>query len=359
MAASLPDASTRWRCGGCGNLTRFDVTRTRRTTEFWHFDLAGDHVVEESRDRPRGRRARHLPLVRTVGRDRAVVSRTRRRPPRRERGRGGHAVLGPRTAQGEHWRRFRRGPDPGGGHAADALGRMPADTLPASLRRVATFAPARRARLAATQIASVLATDEAFRERVATQVRAQVPELATALDEGVPPEAADPAELAAVAYLLRSPGWTDVVAAAQQVVAERDQAERPAAATQLDRLHRQLAAAIEELKDTKARNRERVAELKAENADLRHKLGDARERARSAEARATAAGEEVAALQGVTRRRRGGGGGRVTTAAGEGRGARARAQRAPSRRPVLTRRRDDAGPTAARHPARVRAGPAP
>ena len=26
---------------------RFDVTRTRRTTEFWHFDLAGDHVVEE------------------------------------------------------------------------------------------------------------------------------------------------------------------------------------------------------------------------------------------------------------------------------------------------------------------------
>ena len=48
MAASLPDAHTRWRCGGCGNLTRFDVTRTRRTTEFWHFDLAGEHRVEES-----------------------------------------------------------------------------------------------------------------------------------------------------------------------------------------------------------------------------------------------------------------------------------------------------------------------
>ena len=48
VVASLPDANTRWRCGGCGNLTRFDVTRTRRTTEFWHFDLAGDHEVEES-----------------------------------------------------------------------------------------------------------------------------------------------------------------------------------------------------------------------------------------------------------------------------------------------------------------------
>ena len=48
MAAALPDANTRWRCGGCGNLPRFDVERTRRTTEFWHFDLAGDHAVEES-----------------------------------------------------------------------------------------------------------------------------------------------------------------------------------------------------------------------------------------------------------------------------------------------------------------------
>lgn len=43
----VPSATERWRCGGCGNLTRFDVTRTRRTTEYWHFDLAGDHRVEE------------------------------------------------------------------------------------------------------------------------------------------------------------------------------------------------------------------------------------------------------------------------------------------------------------------------
>ena len=44
---ALPDAQNRWRCGGCGNLTRFDVTRSRRTTEFWHLDLAGEHTVEE------------------------------------------------------------------------------------------------------------------------------------------------------------------------------------------------------------------------------------------------------------------------------------------------------------------------
>lgn len=47
MTASLPDATHRWRCAGCGNLTRFDVTRTRRTQEFWHLDLAGDHRVEQ------------------------------------------------------------------------------------------------------------------------------------------------------------------------------------------------------------------------------------------------------------------------------------------------------------------------
>ena len=48
VSIAIPDAGQRWRCGGCGNLTRFDVTRTRRTTEFWHFDLAGDHRVEET-----------------------------------------------------------------------------------------------------------------------------------------------------------------------------------------------------------------------------------------------------------------------------------------------------------------------
>lgn len=48
MTPAIPDATHRWRCSGCGNLTRFDVRRTRRTTEFWHFDLAGEPVVEET-----------------------------------------------------------------------------------------------------------------------------------------------------------------------------------------------------------------------------------------------------------------------------------------------------------------------
>jgi hypothetical protein len=48
VTVALPAAHQRWRCAGCGNLTRFDVARSRRTTEFWHFDLAGEHAVEDT-----------------------------------------------------------------------------------------------------------------------------------------------------------------------------------------------------------------------------------------------------------------------------------------------------------------------
>jgi hypothetical protein len=47
IAAPDPGGSTRWRCRQCGNLTRFDVTRSSRVVEFIHFDLAGVPAVEE------------------------------------------------------------------------------------------------------------------------------------------------------------------------------------------------------------------------------------------------------------------------------------------------------------------------
>jgi hypothetical protein len=47
-APEVPGPDQRWRCGACGNLTRFDVTRTRRTVEFWHVDLAGAAAVEDT-----------------------------------------------------------------------------------------------------------------------------------------------------------------------------------------------------------------------------------------------------------------------------------------------------------------------
>jgi hypothetical protein len=47
VRVALPGPDTRWRCTLCGNLTRFDVTRTTRSTEYVHVDLAGEPVVEE------------------------------------------------------------------------------------------------------------------------------------------------------------------------------------------------------------------------------------------------------------------------------------------------------------------------
>lgn len=48
MTAPPPlSPTTRWRCRQCGNLTRFDVTRSSRTREFVHVDLAGEPAVEE------------------------------------------------------------------------------------------------------------------------------------------------------------------------------------------------------------------------------------------------------------------------------------------------------------------------
>lgn len=39
--------SVRYRCRSCGNLTRFDVVATRRTSAFYHYSVGGDLNVEE------------------------------------------------------------------------------------------------------------------------------------------------------------------------------------------------------------------------------------------------------------------------------------------------------------------------
>ena len=37
----------RYRCTQCGNLTRFDVTSTRRTRAFHHYTVGGELAVED------------------------------------------------------------------------------------------------------------------------------------------------------------------------------------------------------------------------------------------------------------------------------------------------------------------------
>lgn len=47
MTVPLTTDTTRWRCTLCGNLTRFDVTRSSKVVEYVHLDLAGAPQVEE------------------------------------------------------------------------------------------------------------------------------------------------------------------------------------------------------------------------------------------------------------------------------------------------------------------------
>ncbi|MEX2620306.1 MAG: hypothetical protein WD250_08800 [Egibacteraceae bacterium] len=46
LAAGLAPGQ-RYRCGGCGNVTRFDVESVERVRRYWHADLAGVGAVEE------------------------------------------------------------------------------------------------------------------------------------------------------------------------------------------------------------------------------------------------------------------------------------------------------------------------
>ena len=44
---TAPTTPARYRCGTCGNLTRFDVTTTRRTRAFHHYTVGGELAVED------------------------------------------------------------------------------------------------------------------------------------------------------------------------------------------------------------------------------------------------------------------------------------------------------------------------
>lgn len=45
---SEPTTAVRYRCTSCGNLTRFDVTATRRTRAFHHYTVGGELTVERT-----------------------------------------------------------------------------------------------------------------------------------------------------------------------------------------------------------------------------------------------------------------------------------------------------------------------
>ena len=124
---------------------------------------------------------------------------------------------------------------------------MAPEQLPAPLRRLASFAPSRRARLGAvTGSWRRREADEVFRERLAVQARAVVPEAGVELDAGD----ADPVDAAALAWLERPDGWQDVVdpGGRRPDAPARRRPPRGPADERADRLQRRLDDATDELK---------------------------------------------------------------------------------------------------------------
>ncbi len=150
-------------------------------------------------------------------------------------------------------------------------------SLPAALKRVADFAPSRRARLGGKQIALTIGLDDDFREHVATQVAVLTPELAAAVKSRSIPATADPTEVAALLWLTRPAGWETSFAEAAERVASKQHAEGSERnAGEVARLRLRLAEAEQANRDQRLRLKEQLEGLKAENAGLRRKLGDSR-----------------------------------------------------------------------------------
>ncbi|WBB54263.1 NYN domain-containing protein [Verrucosispora sp. WMMD573] len=173
---------------------------------------------------------------------------------------------------------------------AAVLPGLPGDEVPVPLRRVAKFAPNRRARLGAPAIAAQLAADPLFRQRVTARVLTDAGDLGTAVVEGTAPAAADPVEVAALAYLARPRGWRELIDASGAAVrAEADtavvaelvrQAEQRATRAEHDRAVARVEA--DKLRDELARVREELGQLREEARQLARTLRENQARERRA-----------------------------------------------------------------------------
>ncbi|WP_235828396.1 NYN domain-containing protein [Actinomadura rubteroloni] len=186
--------------------------------------------------------------------------------------------------------------------AAEVLGALPADAVPARLRPFARFERRKRRKLGGSAIAAVLEGDADFRGRVAEALRGAQPELVAAVEAGERPPAADPVQVAALAYLLRPADWTDAVDAVHaELAASRDESRERAAARELEALRAELAAARAERAAESERLRAELRAAKTENADLRRRLHETRLRLKAEQTRAETLATEAGAERATAR----------------------------------------------------------
>lgn len=163
--------------------------------------------------------------------------------------------------------------------------------VPAPLRKVAGFAPARRARLGGGLIWDALADDD-FRTHAAIQVAA------------LPSGEGDPVDAAARAWLIREEGWEEVVDAAVESLDDTT-ARDDRAQAEVSRLAAQVASLQAELASVRVDHQQELERVRADHKVLRQRLGEARGVLRAAEAQRDSAlaarDDAVAAADTATR----------------------------------------------------------
>ncbi len=187
---------------------------------------------------------------------------------------------------------------------ADVLPDVP--QLPAALRKVAGFAPARRARLGGQAITAGLA-DEDLRARIAHQVSVRRQDELVALRDGTMHDAL---EAAALDWLVRPQGWTRRLdTSVSQVEEHAAQQQEVVAQAKEERWQQRAEQAEAELRDLRASYRQQVEGYKAEVSQLRRKLGEARAKRRDVDEETLAAAHaaEVERLEAEARQGRRGG----------------------------------------------------
>ncbi|HTZ45254.1 MAG TPA: NYN domain-containing protein [Jatrophihabitans sp.] len=182
--------------------------------------------------------------------------------------------------------------------AADVMSRTPVADLPPALRRFARFAPAKRLRLGASEIATSLAVDEPFRHTVAQVVAETSPELAQQIQAGTPPETADPIDVAVITYLLRPAGWVELLDAIGARLDAQDlrrgtDAELVRLRGEVDRLAETNRALQAERDQARAAARSAAAGQADELAELRRQLRSVQAELRLAHRGAERATEEL------------------------------------------------------------------
>jgi len=163
---------------------------------------------------------------------------------------------------------------------------------PATLRKVAAFAPSRRARHGGSMIQTALETDDEFRVHVGVLVVAVV--------DGE----SSPADTAATLWLVRPDGVTSSLEAVLAGLAGLSGLSGPAdgpsrklattGAAQRELLAARMAALQRADRDARGRHKLQLQKLKEENTELRRKLGETRAAERSARARSDRVAEELA-----------------------------------------------------------------